>query len=301
MARDRFRIPGFPPGLTLALTLALALAGSPPAMADVTLVYGEGPDTGEQPVPTHQIQVRAGKVSIATTADKRVLVYESGADRAVVVDHRSRNRAALDADGVRRLAARLAESQRQALQQIEEKLANLPKEERDQLRETIDLLRLASQSPESLAAPVFRSEETGKRERFLELEAVETILLRNEKPEATVLVAGREAARVAEEDFRTLERFQSFLEGLTKGLPPDMQSWIGLRGLISPDGRLALRVLRNGRPGEGGGMRLELLRIDREPADPGWFEVPAEFAPVRWEDLYPIPSPAPGAGNVLEK
>lgn len=274
--------------MRLACGVLIAAAGWSPALpsaADVTLVYGEAPDTGERPQPTHQIHVQGSRVSIANAADKRLLIYDHGSRRATIVDHATKRRSDFDTDGVRRLAAQFLDSQRQMLDQIEKRMESLPKDERDKLRETVDMLQLANRNPEKLAAPVFRHEETGKKETFLGMEGVEAMLLRGDKPEALTLLATREVTKIGEEEFGALMGLQTHLESLARGLPADMQSWLGPQGMLSGDGRLALRILTDGDPALGGSRRMELLRLDHGKVEKGWFEVPEDYPALRLDEF----------------
>lgn len=285
-------------GCLLALLGGLSVL---PARADVTLVYGEAVDTGETPAPTHQVHVREGGVSIANAVDKRLLIFDAAAGLITVVDHGSRRKTSLDDDGIRRLAAKFAEAQQKTLAQIEEKLAKLPKEEREVLRETVDMLHAVNVSPEKLAAPVYRYEDTGKKEEFLKIPAAEATLFRGDQPESLALLATREASGLSESDHAALRGLQDHLERLTKVLPTYMRSWLGSQGMLSGDGRLALRIVRGGDPANGGGRRMELLRIDHEPLEAGWFAVPEDYAAIRLDEFVDEVSGAPKSENVSEK
>ncbi|MCB1078847.1 MAG: hypothetical protein KDM64_13590 [Verrucomicrobiae bacterium] len=286
-------------GVVMPLCGVFAFAGD--AGADAPSVYGEGPDTGEVPPPTHHIHLKDGRISIANAVDKRLLIFDSKTGRATVVDHRAKQVSDFDDDGIRRLTARIIETQRQVLAEIEGKLSKLPKEERDALRETVDMLHEINQSPEKLNAPTYRYEGAGKSETLLGVKAEEATLLKGDKPVATALLATREASGIPESEFAALNGLQRRFDQLAKVLPPHLQSWLGAQGMLSVDGMLALRVLPMEDLEVGGGRRLELLRIDHEPIEEGWFSIPDSYEKISLERLVEPQKEVPNSENVSEK
>jgi hypothetical protein len=266
----------------LALYYSIGLAN-----ADVTLVYGHGADTGEVPTPTHQVMIRDGQVAIANAADKRLLIFDSKAGSAWVVDHDFKEKTPVTAEGLEKLAARLMESQQRALAEIEKKMSQMSKEDREGLRPTLDMLQAAVASPEKLTAPAYRVEEVGHTEKFLGIEAKGAWLLKGDAKIAQTLLASPEAAGLKEEDRAALVGLSGYLERLTKGLPAMVRASLGLSGLIAPDGRLVLKSV----PEAAGGSRMELLAIRSDAVEKGWFNAPADYAVVAMEVMVGSVSP----------
>lgn len=262
------------------------------AQADMTLVYGQGIDTGEVPAATHQVMIRDGKVAIANSADKRLLIFDSKADSAVVVDHDFKEKTTVTAEGLEKLAARLMESQQLALAEIEKKMSQMSKEDREGLRPTLEMLQAALATPEKLKAPSFRVEEVGHTEKFLGIEARGAWLLKGDAKVAQTLLASGEAAGLKEEDRAALIGLSAYLERLTMGLPAMVRSSLGLGGLISPDGRLVLKSV----PEAAGGTRMELRSIRRDAVEKGWFNVPDDYVAVPMDVLVGV-APPPKAGE----
>ncbi len=280
----------FPRSLIPCLWLwCLASIGAPRvSMADVTLVYaqaGEGESTGG---PTHQIHLRDGRVSIANAADKRLLIFDAEARQAWVVDHREETVTELTREALEGLAATLVETQRQVLAEMEDKLRDLPREEREELRRVMDVLH-RSTDPDAGAPPEARRfEVTGKQSEMLGMTVSEARVFVGDQPWGTALLAGPGTAGLPEKERESVRAFGRFFDALAAGLPSSLRHRLGDLAILSPDGRLVTKLSR-----EGGETILELLRLDREPVDPGWFTVPGDFTVV---PIIPAENP-PGTAN----
>ncbi len=296
--------------LPLASFVALSVLASE-VRADATLVYGTSTESepGRKTAPSHQVHIRGGKVSIANAVDKRLLVFDAKTGRATVVDHGARQRADLDAESVERLAMALEETQRKVLAAMEDKLRDLPKKERDEMRRAMDLLHAAGAGDDSSKADRHRFVETGKAAVFRGMKVSGAEIQRGGKPWGKALLADREELGLSEEDHATLMAFQRFFDALTAALPGRMRQQFGGLNFVTAAGKMPVSLERK-KSGAAAteddvGADLELLRVDRTDVEDGWFRVPADYEEI---PLHPVAGGGEersGAGksakNTLEK
>ncbi len=276
---NRFR------GYGIVALAFLAIDGATSSLlGDVTLVYGAEPEGGGTPAPTHQVHVREGQLSIANARDKRLLIFDASAGEARVVDHATRRVAVLDRSGLEKMAANLVETQRQVLADMENRLRNLPVEEREALRRVMDELHAASE-PDAVRAPEPRSyEETGKTGEILGKPARETRIREGARPVGTGWVLNPGTLGIEEGDEETLRAFGAYFGELVKGLPNALQAQMGQLGMLTTEGMILGRVVAeedgeetNDEQAATPRVLLELLKVDGGAVESGWFESPEGF------------------------
>lgn len=290
------------------VAVAVCILGGLPLHADVTLVYGASPEAGGVPAPTHQVHVRDGKLSIANARDKRLLIFDASTGEARVVDHAARRVAVLDRSGVEKMAAELVETQRQVLADMENRLRNLPSDEREALRRVMDELHAAS-APDAVRAPPQRSfEDTGKVGKVLGKSARQSLIREGDRQVGTGWVLDPEALGIDEEDAKMLEAFEGFFEELTKGLTNALRAQWGQLGMLIPGGEILGRLVEPGAEGARAGgdeaprVLLELLKVDAGEIEPGWFEIPESFSETALDRLSASGDEAvPGEENLSRK
>lgn len=268
----------------MALALWAFRVGTSSLLGDVTLVYGASPEGGGDPAPTHQVHVREGKLSIANAMDKRLLIFDASAGEARVVDHATRRVAVLDRLGLEKMAANLVETQRQVLADMENRLLNLPVEEREALRRVMDELHAANE-PDAVRAPGPRSfEETGKSGDILGKPARETRIRDGARPVGTGWVLDPGTLGIGEGDEETLRAFGAYFAELVKGLPNALQAQLGQLGMLTTEGMILGRVVAaeddekpDDERAEAPRILLELLKVDGGAVESGWFEAPEGF------------------------
>ena len=257
------------------LPALLVLAFPFSTFADATLVFGS---TGEgKTQPSHQIHLKAGKVSIANANDKRLLVYDSATNTASVVDHGKKEVAELNRAAFEEMAAELIETQRLVLEEMEGKLRDLPKEKREELRRVMEVLHRSNDPDSAGKAGELRFETTGKTGEWLGKKVKRANVYLREKMWGTALIADGASIGLSAEDFSAALAFQRYFDSVTKGLPAAVGQLFGKSGIVTEDGQLIVKLDQE-KSGDEPAESIGLLRIDHEPVESGWFEVPSDFA-----------------------
>ena len=284
--------------LLIPLSVFLAV---PPAQADLTLVLGQSAEEG----PTHQVHVKNGKVSVANALDKKLLVFDSASDSAVVVDHAKKEVTELSRDALERLVASMVDTRRRYLAGLEEKLDELSQKDQDRLSEVMDWLHLSTEPRGSAAPKSLDFQKTGGQVEVLGKAGEKAVVIQSGEPWGSAVVADRETLGISDGDFSALREFQQWVEDTTRGLPGEVQAQFGQVQLVTPTGDLLLQIQETVKTAEGGettGLNLEVLRMDGESVEDGWFAIPEDFTRM---SLYAVPKPEAGqaekAENVSEK
>ncbi len=294
----------------LAIAIVSAVfAFALPARADLTLVLGH-PDGGG---PSHQVHVKEGRVAVVNAFDKRVLVFDGADNSAVVVDHARKEVTGLSREALEKLVVSMVETRRQYLADLEKRLDELPKDEREKLRGVMDFLHLTTEPRGSVMPAQLRFEGTGDLvDRFGE-PAERARVFREEQPWGTALLGDWAKYGISESDHAALMSVQAFFDEISRGMPSELRAQFGQVGLVAPDGRLLLEIRQDERliekNGEGEGaaegeepFRLEVMAMDGKPVESGWFEVPEDFTRM---SLFAVPKPGSPAGaeadGILEK
>ena len=272
-----------------------------PARADLTLVLGESAGEG----PTHQVHVKTGKVSVANALDRKLLVFDAASDTAVVVDHARKEVTELSREALERLVASMVDTRKRYLAGLEERLDELSQKDQDRLREVMDWLHLSTEPRGSAAPAALEFQKTGGQVEFQGKAGKKAVVRQDGEPWGTAVTADRETLGISEEDFSALREFQQWVDDTTRGLPGEVQAQFGEVQLVTPAGELLLRIQEKAASVESGdrpGLTQEVLRMDGEAVEDGWFAIPEDFTRM---SLYAIPEPDSGraekAGNVSEK
>ena len=93
----------------------------------------------------------------------------------------------------------------------------------------------------------------------------------------TVWVVDSSRGKWSSADLETLQGLDRYFADLNRGLPAGLRKELGELRFLDGRGRLILK--RESRPEtEEPGAVLEVRRLDLDPIEPGWFEIPADFA-----------------------
>ena len=261
-----------------ALTLSLLVPASP-CHADLTLVYGSGTVDAEPGRPTHQVHVSEGKVSIANTRNRRLLIYDTSSNRAVVVDHQAKQVIPLQRKEVEKMAEIYLETQRQVLADLERKIKDLPAKEQAALRSMMDVLHAGIEISVSETVSEGELADLERQEAVAGIEATVAEIRRGEEetPVETVWVVDSSRGRWSPSDLETLRGLDRYFADLNRGLPAGLRKELGELRFLDRRGRLILKRESRQDTDESGAL-LEVRRLDLDPIEKGWFEIPADFA-----------------------
>lgn len=260
------------------LVAGFGLAAADSARSDTTLVYGEGASDGGAGVATHQVHVSGGKVSIANTQDRRLLIYDASADSAVIVDHEERAVYRLQREEVERMAETYLQTQRQVLADLERRIKDLPAKEQAALRSMMDVLHAGIEISVTDAGSDPESVDLSQREIVAGIEARKTEIREEEGNRIfeSRWVAAPSQLKLGPVDLEALRAMDQFFANLTRGLPAGLRKELGELRFLDGRGRLIMKR-EGGGLGEDGATRLEVMRMDHEAIEPGWFQIPAGF------------------------
>lgn len=249
--------------------------------ADTTLVFGEVAEDGSVSL-TQQMHLREGAIAIAGDGDGRVFVYNEGKKTAYVVDHGERKYIAFDPEKVAKMAENFSQVQRQFLGGLESKMADLPAEQRERLKQVMDQVHQFSEEQMQRKGPEVSYRDTGRTEAVGGFDASVVEVMTGEKRTGLLYMVPYASVGLSAGEYGTLARFQAFIGDLASKLPAGIRSQFGDFEMLTRSDRIPVQIVRFDESGKP--RKTERLAArDNKPVEDGWFTVPEGYELQRLE------------------
>lgn len=215
------------------------------------------------------MMIKGNKVRVDVPGGKNAMIFDAEADTIFVLELDQKKYMEMDPEMFSKLTAGISAMQAQ----LQAKLASLPEAQRAQMEAMMS--KLGQGMLDGGKTPEIEHVETGRKEKVGDYDAEVVEVTEDGVKTAVYYVVGRENLDVGEAEYAVLQKFQGFMEKMTKSLPGGLKQKMKLQGLMAKQNRLPVRV--DEVEGQAVTQSNQLVGVSKETLAAELFEVPADF------------------------
>lgn len=236
--------------------------------ADNTLSYA-GLGKEGKPGEAQKMMIKGNKVRVDVPGGKNSMIFDADADTIYILELEAKKYMEMDPEMFSKLTAGISAMQAQ----LQAKLASLPEAQRAQMAAMMS--KLGQGMLDGGKVPEIKHVETGRKEKVGDYDAEVVEVMEDGVKTAVFYVVSRESLDVGETEYGVLQKFQVFIEKMTKSLPGGLKQKMKLQALMAKQNRLPVRV--DEVEGEVVTQSNQLVEVSNEKLAGELFEIPADF------------------------
>ena len=200
---------------------------------------------------------------------KNAIIYDAAVDKVYILELVAKKYMAMDPAVMEKMMGALSGLQAQ----FEAQLASMPEAQREQMRAMMN--KMGQGMLGGGKAPELKYVETGRSEKVGDYQTQVIEVLEDGKKSVVYYVVDRQALKIGDEEYATLQKFQSFMGKLMKSLPGPLKKKIQIQALMAQGSQLPVKAEHF----ENSVHKRtdQLTEVSDETLNADLFEIPAGF------------------------